>query len=219
VKRFPSYRCNGNSQAQDCSASTLLASVNLKQATIAPINKWDYGKFQIINMSLKYLKPKGAPLMNAEKEKLDRLAERIDELLAVMKDVSEDLKTVSASLKSLAVSQITTKPPAPTPTFPAPKTTAPSPASVSVSTARLPASTSTPASAKSHEIADIRMKFSEDLENMLSFEDKGDYVMIKPKQFLGSENFAKIASTVRGIGGEYISAGRESHFRVYKNKT
>jgi hypothetical protein len=76
-----------------------------------------------------------------------------------------------------------------------------------------------PAATKPQGIEDIRMKFSEDLENMLEFEDKGDYVMIKPKQFLGSENFAKIASTVRGIGGEYISAGRESHFRVYKNKT
>jgi hypothetical protein len=63
------------------------------------------------------------------------------------------------------------------------------------------------------------MLFPEELDNMLAFEDKGDYVMIKPKQFLGSENFAKIASTVRGIGGEYISAGRDSHFRVYKKKT
>ncbi len=62
------------------------------------------------------------------------------------------------------------------------------------------------------------MMFPPELDSMLGFEDKGEYVMIKPKQFLGSENFAKIASTVRGIGGEYISAGRDSHFRVYKKK-
>jgi len=67
-------------------------------------------------------------------------------------------------------------------------------------------------------VEDVRMKFPEDLDNMLGFEDKGDYVMIKPKQFLGSENFAKIASTVRGMGGEYISAGRDSHFRIYKKR-
>jgi hypothetical protein len=36
--------------------------------------------------------------------------------------------------------------------------------------------------------------------------------------FLGSENFAKIASAVRGMGGEYISAGKDSHFRVPKKK-
>jgi hypothetical protein len=51
---------------------------------------------------------------------------------------------------------------------------------------------------------------------LLSFEEKGDYIMVKPKQFLGSENFAKIASAVRGMGGEYISAGKDSHFRVPK---
>jgi len=44
-------------------------------------------------------------------------------------------------------------------------------------------------------------------------------VIIKPRQFLGSENFAKIASTVRGIGGEYISAGKESHFRVPRKRS
>ena len=139
--------------------------------------------------------------MSADKQKLDQTIEKIDELLAVLKDISEDLKKTSDSLKSIAVSQITTKPSTPVAT---PKPSAPSPA---------------PAALKPQSIEDIRMMFPEELDNMLAFEDKGDYIMIKPKQFLGSENFAKIASTVRGIGGEYISAGRDSHFRVYKKKT
>jgi hypothetical protein len=63
------------------------------------------------------------------------------------------------------------------------------------------------------------MSFPEDLENLLNFEEKPDYIMVKPRQFLGSENFAKIASAVRGMGGEYISAGKDSHFRVPKKKT
>ena len=152
--------------------------------------------------------------MSEDKEKLDMLAEKIEELLSILKDVSEDLKTVSASLKSLAVSQITTKPAAaatPKVSTPAPKVAAPAPRPV----APAPAA---PAAPKAQNIEDIRMMFPQDLDSMLAFEDKGDYVMIKPKQFLGSENFAKIASTVRGIGGEYISAGRDSHFRVYKKK-
>jgi hypothetical protein len=147
--------------------------------------------------------------MSADKEKLDMLVEKIDELLSILKDVSEDLKTVSASIKSLAVSQITAKPSASS----APKAASPAPAS----TPR-PAAPASAVTAKSQNVEDIRMMFPEDLDTMLAFEDKGDYVMIKPKQFLGSENFAKIASTVRGIGGEYISAGRDSHFRVYKKK-
>jgi hypothetical protein len=63
-----------------------------------------------------------------------------------------------------------------------------------------------------------KLLFPEDTEKMLIFEDKGDYVMIKPKQFLGSDNFGKIAQTVRSAGGEYISAGRDSQFRVYPKK-
>lgn len=61
---------------------------------------------------------------------------------------------------------------------------------------------------------EVKMLFPEDLETMLSFEDKTDYVIVKPRQFLGSENFAKIASVVRSAGGEYVSAGKASHFRI-----
>jgi len=60
----------------------------------------------------------------------------------------------------------------------------------------------------------IREAFSSDLEEMLSFEESGDYVVIKTRRFLGSDNFAKIASIVRSLGGEYISAGKNSHFKV-----
>jgi len=129
--------------------------------------------------------------MSAEKEKLERLVERVDELLVLLSRISEDLRTVSASIKSMVGSQVTQ---------PAPQT----PATVSH---------------EIHEkktIEDIRIAFPEDLESLLSFEEKGDYIMVKPRQFLGSENFAKIASAVRGMGGEYISAGKESHFRVPK---
>lgn len=103
-------------------------------------------------------------------------------------------------MKSLAVGQITQ----PTTHTPAPQAPAPPPA------AREPS--------KQRSLDDIRMSFPEELEARLSFDEKGDYIIIKPKQFLGSENFAKIASAVRGMGGEYISAGKDSHFRVPKKK-
>jgi len=131
--------------------------------------------------------------MSAEKEELAKLVERIDELLVVLNRVSEDLRAVSTSIKAVVAPQATQQ------------------------VAQAPAQFS-------HEVPanklleDVRMAFPEDLEHMLGFEDKGEYIMIKPKQFLGSENFAKIASAVRGMGGEYISAGRDSHFRVYKKK-
>jgi hypothetical protein len=134
--------------------------------------------------------------MSGDKEKLDKLVERVDELLMVLSKISEDLRSLSASMKSIAISQITH----PTPPAPA-------------------VAVSHEAHERKKTVEDIRMAFPEDLENLLSFEEKGEYIIIKPKQFLGSENFAKIASAVRGMGGEYISAGRDSHFRVPNKKT
>jgi len=60
----------------------------------------------------------------------------------------------------------------------------------------------------------VRGAFSSDLEEMLLFEEAGNYFVIKTRRFLGSDNFAKIASIVRSLGGEYISAGKDSHFKV-----
>lgn len=66
------------------------------------------------------------------------------------------------------------------------------------------------------ELEQIKMMFPEDLENLLNFTDEGEYIKVKPRQFLGSEYFAKIASVIRAAGGEYVSAGKESHFRIPK---
>ena len=60
-------------------------------------------------------------------------------------------------------------------------------------------------------ISDIELTFTEQQAKQLSFELQGNYWIIHPKQFLGSDTFADIASTVRRIGGEYVSATKDSH--------
>lgn len=142
--------------------------------------------------------------MSADKEKVDTLIRRVDELVVILNGIMEDLRQVSASLKSLAVSQITqplSAPPSPRPTPSAPL-------------AGMPQSLE-----RSKAVEDIKMIFPDDLEGLLSFEEKDEYIVIRPRQFLGSDNFAKIASIVRGVGGEYVSAGKASHFRVPKKGT
>jgi len=139
----------------------------------------------------------GRRRMGEEQKSLERLVQRIDELLMVLNQVAEDLRQASISLKAIAVSQL-----------PQPLVTSPTPAPVMQK-----------APERAQAVEDIKMMFPEDLENLLSFEEKEDYIIIKPRQFLGSENFAKIASAVRGIGGEYISAGKASHFRVPRKRT
>jgi hypothetical protein len=135
--------------------------------------------------------------MSEDRERIEGLTRRVDELVVILNGIMEDLRQVSASLKSLAVSRITQ------PISTAPVVAQPPPA--------LPR-----AAEKSKAVEDIRMMFPDDLEELLNFEEEDDYVIIKPRQFLGSENFSKIASTVRGMGGDYISAGKASHFRVPK---
>lgn len=71
-------------------------------------------------------------------------------------------------------------------------------------------------SGKKLSINDVKKAFSSELVGMLIFEDGGTFIIVKPRRFLGSDNFAKIASIVRSLGGEYISAGRNSHFEVPK---
>jgi hypothetical protein len=68
-----------------------------------------------------------------------------------------------------------------------------------------------PAEIKFEKIAEL---FPEDLRNLLSFEEQADAIIIRSRQYLGSENFAKIAAVVREASGEYISQGKQSHFRI-----
>ena len=65
-------------------------------------------------------------------------------------------------------------------------------------------------------IGDIQAHFPEELSQMFTFEEEGEYIIIKPRQYLGSENFVKAASIIRSLGGDYISAGKESHFQILK---
>jgi len=73
------------------------------------------------------------------------------------------------------------------------------------------------ASGEKRDITDVKQAFSPELAGMLLFEQSGKFIIVKPRRFLGSDNFAKIASVVREIGGEYVSAGRNSHFKISKS--
>jgi hypothetical protein len=127
--------------------------------------------------------------MSEKKPSVEEVMQKIDQLLVVLKDISQDLADISKALKAAR---------------------APSPAPVTV-VAPTPVATERGDSAK-----EVRKLFPKELEDMLFFEDQGEYIIIKPRRFLGSENFAKIASIIRGAGGEYVSAGRDSHFKIPK---
>jgi len=69
----------------------------------------------------------------------------------------------------------------------------------------------------SNRIVEIRQKF-EPFKDLVTLDEESDtlFVVIRPRQYLGAENFSKISSVVREIGGTYVSQGKASHFKVPK---
>ena len=64
----------------------------------------------------------------------------------------------------------------------------------------------------------VKQLFASDIAELLSFEDHPEYVKVTPRKYLGSLYFADVATTIKNAGGEYISAGRDSHFRISKGE-
>ena len=127
--------------------------------------------------------------MGEERANIQELAQKVDELLNVLKVIAGDLAEVSKSLKSVSVASTST------PTVPAAQVISPE---------------------KSRGINEVKQAFYSELAGMLLFEESANFVIVKPRRFLGSDNFAQIASIVRELGGEYVSAGRNSHFKIAK---
>jgi len=114
------------------------------------------------------------------------ILKRIDDLLRVLKFVSDDLLEISKMLRTYVSSRIEI---------------APSPG---ISKAE-----------KVRTIEDVQKVFPQDLLGLLLFEVTDDYIIVKPRHYLGPENFARIASIIREqLKGEYVSHGKESHFKV-----
>ena len=70
---------------------------------------------------------------------------------------------------------------------------------------------------KPRTIEEIKQIFPKYLREQLGFSESSNFFVIKPKQYLGSDAFKEIASIVRrDLHGEYVSAGKDSHFRISK---
>jgi len=63
-------------------------------------------------------------------------------------------------------------------------------------------------------LEELQQLIPSDLANLLEFEEAIDHFVVKPRAFLGSSNFVKVASIIRSLGGVYVSSGKASHFEV-----
>ena len=59
----------------------------------------------------------------------------------------------------------------------------------------------------------VKQVFGE-LAGYLTFTAAEGKIVVRARQFLGSEVFSKVANITRMLGGHYISAGKESHFEI-----
>jgi len=114
---------------------------------------------------------------------------RLDDLTRILRIILDDLMEISRILKERMISKIEGATP-----------------SLRVSVGQ---------TQRLRTIDDVQKAFPHDLLGLLFFEVTEEYIIIKPRQYLGSENFSRIASIVRDqLRGEYVSQGKESHFRV-----
>jgi hypothetical protein len=58
--------------------------------------------------------------------------------------------------------------------------------------------------------------FPEELRPLLRVQDAGDRLIVKPTKWLGKERFNAAMAVVRQRGGEYVPAGKDSHFSIPK---
>ena len=53
-----------------------------------------------------------------------------------------------------------------------------------------------------------------DASDYFTSEVEGEYLIVRPRQYLGSELFGKVLDVVREFDGSYVSAGKKSHFAI-----
>ena len=97
--------------------------------------------------------------MSTDKEKLNELVSKMEELTIKLAKVAEELKSVSTSMKTLSTGQVNQSSSQPAQTVQAPNPP--------------------PTGQKLRTLDEIRMSFPEELESLLGFEEKGDYIIIK----------------------------------------
>ena len=65
-------------------------------------------------------------------------------------------------------------------------------------------------------IDSIEKQFTEEQIPFLAVTDEGSYIRVEFTEFKSKDMFADVAKRVTGMGGEWISDGKNSHFKIPK---
>jgi len=68
-------------------------------------------------------------------------------------------------------------------------------------------------------IDDVQRVFPDNLAGTVYFEETDEHIIVRPRGYLGPDTFKEIAGIVRDrLGGDYVSAGRDSHFLIPRRR-
>ena len=68
-------------------------------------------------------------------------------------------------------------------------------------------------------IDDVQRVFPDSLAGTVYFEETDEHIIVRPRGYLGPDTFKEIAEIVRDrLGGDYMSAGRDSHFLIPRRR-
>ena len=65
-------------------------------------------------------------------------------------------------------------------------------------------------------VESVQGLFSEEQLGVLKVSDEGEFVKVTLLKYLVGDKFADIAGRVKDVEGEWVSQGKESHFRIPK---
>jgi hypothetical protein len=149
--------------------------------------------------------------MGANEKRIEDLLGRIDELIRILRFLADDLSEISKTLRESI-----------SPYVPAQREGTPEPLKPPISAQQtiIPEEPTAPQAISTGTLTvdSVQRLFPPDLAGLLYFEEAEEHILVKPRHYLGADNFRRVASIVRDqLGGEYISAGRDSHFRIPKS--
>jgi len=60
----------------------------------------------------------------------------------------------------------------------------------------------------------VKERFLDKLVERIEFSQQGNFIIVKTKQYLNVDDFKELSTVIRDFGGEYVSAGKDSHFKI-----
>lgn len=60
----------------------------------------------------------------------------------------------------------------------------------------------------------VKERFLDKWVERIEFSRQGNFIIVKTKQYLNTDDFEELRAVIRDFGGEYVSAGKDSHFKI-----